>query len=108
MWCFLATGAYEYIDKHKKKLSYINACLLASVPWVQVGQGHGTTQSRLKVAAKALQMAKSHQQRDRYLCINEDGCFISEAITVQALLEVVDTYNLILTLLSTSRRLCRI
>lgn len=32
----LVPGAAAAIDKHKKLLSYINAGLLASVPWMQV------------------------------------------------------------------------
>jgi hypothetical protein len=34
----LAAGAASYIDAHKKQLSYVNAALLASVPWMQVGR----------------------------------------------------------------------
>jgi sodium/bile acid cotransporter 7 len=33
----LVPGAAGVIDRHKKVLSYINAGLLASVPWMQVG-----------------------------------------------------------------------
>jgi hypothetical protein len=32
-----AAGAAAFIDSHKKQLSYANAALLASVPWMQVG-----------------------------------------------------------------------
>jgi sodium/bile acid cotransporter 7 len=35
----LVPGAAAAIDRNKKILSYINAGLLASVPWMQVGQG---------------------------------------------------------------------
>jgi sodium/bile acid cotransporter 7 len=34
----LVPGAAAAIDRNKKMLSYINAGLLASVPWMQVGQ----------------------------------------------------------------------
>jgi nitrate/nitrite transporter NarK len=37
-WLLLsAVGAAAFIDSHKKQLSYANAALLASVPWMQVG-----------------------------------------------------------------------